>query len=127
MLEQLRALIERHCTTLSVELEAVRTCLERLDEPDIAASEVIAEAIGLAHKIKGSSGSIGYPEISAAAALLEHYLRSLESLGEELGPVQRRQISAHFDGLERLIARISPEASTLYNAQFPQGAMGGRR
>lgn len=126
MLEQLSALIEKHCTTLTVELESVRNCLDRLDGSDQPVAEVIAEGIGLAHKIKGSSGSIGFPEISAAAALLERHLRSLAELDETLSPAQRDQVFAHYDGLARLIRQVSPEASTLYNAQFPLAVANGR-
>lgn len=119
MQEQLRELITRHCDTLAEEMEAVRTCIDRFDDPSIPVGDVINEGIELTHKIKGSSGSIGFPEISAASACLEHYLRSLATEAEEIDQEARETAAAHFQTLERLVAVVKPESSTLYNAQFP--------
>lgn len=116
MQEELRALIERHCATLGTEAAAVRACLGRLDDPTADATSVIAEGADLAHKIKGSSGSIGFREISQAAQTLEYCLRAL--CESEAAPTGRELDKARTlaTDLEERVAAITPEQSMLYNA-----------
>lgn len=113
MQEELRALIARHCRTLEQEMKDVRACLAPMDDPKAPLEPILREGIELTHKIKGSSGSIGFAEISAAAERLEHYLREL---GPALKEVECEQAKQHLGELERLVATARPEASTLYNA-----------
>ena len=114
MQEQLRALIRRHCATLADELEAVRGCLSRIDGGDEARARAVAEGIALTHKIKGSSGSIGFQEISASSAKLELCLRSLIADDHRLEPTRRHELDVCFQEFERLIASVTPECSSLY-------------
>jgi chemotaxis protein histidine kinase CheA len=121
MQDQLRALVTKHCETLAVELLEIETCLDGLGQPGVADADAIANGFAHAHKVKGSSGSLGFAEISTAAETLEHCLRDLASNGAAIGPSEREQIFGHYDRLARLIDAIKPEQSTLFNAQFPAG------
>jgi chemotaxis protein histidine kinase CheA len=121
MQDQLRALVTKHCETLTVELLEIKTCLDGLGQSDAADADAIAKGFAHAHKVKGSSGTLGFAEISAAAETLEHCLRDLDRNGAAIGPSERELIFGHYDHLARLISTISPEQSSLFNAQFPAG------
>ena len=103
MQEQLRALIEKHCATLAEEARAVGACLERRDGPNAPLAEVVAEAVRLVHKIKGSSGSIGFKEVSAVAQSLERLLRSIDGAGTTPGVADLEPAMALY---ERMLALI---------------------
>ena len=122
MLEELRALVRRHCTTLAVEAEAVGACLARFTDPDQKESDICAEGIELTHKIKGSSGSIGFQNISEASKRLEHCFRSLSEAEMPLSQTQKDEAVTFYGELEQLIRTISPEDSSLYNASIPTAA-----
>lgn len=114
---KMRALIETHCETMRHDAETMTDCLSNLDaaRPDRAA--ILAEGVGHAHKIKGSSGSIGFLEISAAAQTLEYHLRALER--REIAP-DPAEIARAVELGGDLTARIddaTPEQSSLYNAE----------
>ncbi len=134
MREQLRALITRHCTTLAHEYEALTACLVRLDaverevdgsdgsSSDLRVLMAVREGFELAHKIKGSSGSLGFAAISAAAGELENHLKAVERAtvsvtDEEVG----KAIKAALGALGELIRDVAPEQSALYNVNFPEG------
>jgi chemotaxis protein histidine kinase CheA len=121
MQDQLRALVTKHCATLACELLEIKSCLDGLGQPDVADADAIAKGFAHAHKVKGSSGSLGFADISAAAETLEHCLRDLGKSGAAIGPSERELISGHYDLLARLIETITPEQSSLFDAQFPAG------
>lgn len=116
MQDELRALIERHCVTLIGEAAAVRDCLARLADPAADRAAVVAQGAGLAHKIKGSSGSIGFGEISRAAQALEVHLRELARLEGRLDEAQVERAIGLGRELEAQTAAIRPEHSALYGA-----------
>ncbi len=120
MEEQLRELIIKHCKTLEVELEAIRQCVKRLDDHAIPAIDTIKEGIEVTHKIKGSSGSIGFADISAASEILEHYFRSFPENIKTLDDKARQKLAHHFQTLEQLVTTITPENSSLFNVSLPE-------
>lgn len=117
--DQLRALIERHCVTLNDEAAAIGTHIRQLEDAAIDSSEAISNAIAMAHKIKGSSGTIGFSAISSAAGSLESYLSALASTGMDPTAAQVNTVAGLFDELNTLVRTVSPESSTLYNAGIP--------
>lgn len=119
MKEQLRALVAKHCRTIAYEAEAIRLCLNCFDQSATTKQDMLAEAIQHAHKIKGSSGTLGFPDISAAAACLERHFRVLVASDDEVGLAERVQIEAYYAVLDGLVAAATPEHSTLYNYQRP--------
>jgi hypothetical protein len=54
--------------------------------------------------------------------LLEHYLQSLADEGGIVGKTQHDELCAHYNHLAQLTKLVRPEASTLYDAEFPQSA-----
>ncbi|MDF1776252.1 MAG: Hpt domain-containing protein [Rhizobiaceae bacterium] len=117
--DQLRALIKHHCVTLITEADAIGTHIRQLEDASIDGSEAISNAIAMAHKIKGSSGSIGFAAISSAAGSLESYLSALASTGMDPTAAQINTVAGLFDELNTLVRTVSPESSTLYNAGIP--------
>ena len=81
-------------------------------------AEAATEGIALTHKIKGSSGSIGFMKISEAAALLEQKFKVLLDANQQLTDDHKAQIFRQFEELSELITNIKPEVSTLYDANF---------
>lgn len=68
--------------------------------------------------MKGTAGSMGFADLSTAAAALD---TSLKRLKEANGPVA----SGHMEdalqllsGLQEMLSRTTPEMSTLYNADL---------
>ncbi len=115
MQEQLRELITRHCTTLANELAAMDACFANINQPNAEHAAAVKEGIEHAHKIKGSSGSIGFPEISAAAASLEFCFRDIAEHNAVVSPSQKEKLAGCYSDLARLIGSVKPQQSTLYN------------
>jgi HPt (histidine-containing phosphotransfer) domain-containing protein len=106
---ELQMLIERHCHTIAGEVEAVCDSLAMLWASGEA--EAIRSSIEHAHKIVGSSGSIGFPEVSAAAAALERALKALPQ--DDMTAGRRAPIMALFEQLKTSASSMAPEKSTL--------------
>ena len=115
MQEQLRELITKHCTTLANELAAMDACFKNISQPGAECIDAVKEGIEHAHKIKGSSGSIGFPEISAAAASLEFCFRDIAASNAAVSPAQQEKLVGCYGDLARLIGSVKPQQSTLYN------------
>ena len=119
MLDEIRALVEKHCHTLRDELSEIEACVDRIDNAD-ARSDVLWQGVETTHKIKGRSGSIGFAKISAAAADLETVFRAAHEAGEnEIAPKLKDELNSRFRALQSLVVNIRAEESSLYNAVFP--------
>lgn len=118
MQAQLRELIARHCKTMVAEFNDVLECLDRLDDPALSQSAIIAQGIELAHKIKGSSGSLGFAHISAAAASLEAHLKALAAEETELEQEARGSLQRYLKELEDYVLHVSPEDSALWHVSL---------
>lgn len=110
MQDEIRALLKRHCTTLNHEFDELCAALPPVPSPRAD----LSQAIAVTHKIKGSSGSIGFADISASAAQLEQALKQAALTGRELGAVAMKNLAE----LEALVRGATPEMSRLYNADF---------
>lgn len=119
MIEQLRALIARHCETLTNELSEIEASLNKLEHGDAPVLDVLREGIEKSHKVKGSSGTIGFAEISDLAAELEAFLRLQAGKSGAMTSADHVQINAKFQRLSQAIEQVSPEQSSLFNSQFP--------
>ena len=114
MMEELRALIIRHCETLKREMADVEGCMDRLVNDDEAHASALHQGIEMTHKIKGSSGSIGFANISSTAAALEKCLYAVQDNDDQ---AQLFEACQHFDTLKELVARVKPEESALYSVE----------
>jgi hypothetical protein len=117
----LRALVIRHCASLGERVGALSAIVSGLS--DAADREGhIADARALAHQIVGASGSIGFDELSAKAAILEIKLVELQETGGTASPAFLKEVSLLSGELERLAAATKPEHSRLYNADLASAA-----
>lgn len=112
---EMRILITRHCETLRLEAEAVRVALERLNVP--GATGVLESSVQAAHKIKGSSGTIGFLEVSEIAADLEMALRSFAASGQSPRGPALEGLRRHCGELVRAVSILQPEDSRLYDME----------
>lgn len=111
MREELRALIERHCVTIARSTAELATLLKRA--PD---NESLTPALAITHEIRGSSGSIGFINVSEAAAELELALKALDSESDGPGPWKRA--IASLESLEHTTRALRPEHSRLYDSDL---------
>lgn len=124
--DELCALITRHCATLRQEAAAVGEALSGWggdDGADGAERGWLTAAIGSAHKIKGSSGSIGFMELSATATELETLLRDLSEQAVSPTADDRSRADALNERLTRQAAELRPEHSRLFDRRL--GASSG--
>lgn len=116
MQDELRALIVKHCETLHREAVAIAACIDLL-QPDFRGDdEPVSQAIDLAHRVKGSSGSIGFREISECARDLEFALRALFVTPQAASAEAVRDARSAWKRLKRRIDFVSPEESSLFAA-----------
>jgi HPt (histidine-containing phosphotransfer) domain-containing protein len=112
---EIRKLLVTHCASLKKELEAVDASLVEITDPvSMVAKPDLTQSVVLIHKIKGSSGSIGFMDISAAAKRLETALRSAQDHGTIDDETRWEIIESHAT-LSSLIATAQPQDSRLYN------------
>lgn len=123
----IRALVIRHIATLCTEASAVDHATATLREarfrapgrpadPGAASTreDGLAALAERVHKIKGSSGSLGFRQVSEAARLLEMDLRQIQT-APTLSATDTARLQDKSRALCRLVAELGPEDSTLYN------------
>ena len=76
MRDKIIALLERHCGTIRAEAIEIDACFRSFGT--VTQGDHIEKTIYLVHKIKGSSGSLGFLALSNAAHTLEYALRDLD-------------------------------------------------
>ena len=110
MNQDIMDLVRRHCATLRQEFSEADTRFAALNGgSDPARVEALTAQ---AHKIKGSSGTLGFSTISRHAERYEHTLRAMNARclsGDDMAALRRMHTE-----LGRTIAEIAPEQSTLY-------------
>ena len=119
MQAEVRKLLVKHCATLQTEIEEISTILSGIDQGAGPGQEgpLLAAGIARVHKIKGSSGSIGFMKVSAAARELEMTLRTVAE-GRIPGTTARSAVARNHAVLAELIADVRPEDSRLFAADF---------
>jgi CheY-like chemotaxis protein len=115
--DQLRALLRTHCVALSEQIGTVGTLLdEGLDAKD---GKAIDNALSLTRQINGDSGSLGYPELAAAAASLGENLRRLADQSRPMSKNVAHESRKLFSQLKAAAMTSTPERSTLYDTSIP--------
>jgi HPt (histidine-containing phosphotransfer) domain-containing protein len=118
MQDQLRNLVRTHHVNLLKQIERLGQMLASISAQDTGCAAAIAEAEGLAHQIKGASGSIGFGDVSRAATTLDDHLKSLVALGGDVTAGQVQTSVELFGDLQRVAGSTTPESSTLFNADL---------
>ncbi|CTQ50623.1 Hpt domain-containing protein [Jannaschia donghaensis] len=108
MREQIIALLERHCRTITQEAALIGQSIGKVTIG--MEREDLEPSVRHVHKIKGSSGSLGFPSVSRAAQALEDRLRGIGRVdGTALAQIE--DMNAR---LQEAVCRITPETSTLH-------------
>lgn len=115
--EQLRGLVERHHANFGEQIAVVARLLGQSGRENVACAR-IAEAQAITHQMKGTAGSMGFPEVGAAAAALDESLKLLKVLPGPVTAGQRTRALELLASLQGIAARTTPEMSTLYNADL---------
>lgn len=118
MQDQLRALIERHCLTIRDYVDHVGDNLDEMVAERADARLAYERAVELAHQIKGTSGSIGFYELSRLAALFGDYLQTLYPVHGAAALDRGGELMHLFAEMHRLAHAIRPQDSTLYDADL---------
>jgi HPt (histidine-containing phosphotransfer) domain-containing protein len=116
--DQLRALLTKHCGTINELVERMAGLSAQASDAAGDPARFVAEIREIAHQIKGSSGSIGFPDISVAAAQLDSQLRLLIQGGNHLESSDWQTSLLLISELQRLAKDAIPEGSTLYNVDL---------
>jgi len=116
MQEQLRALVERHLVNLAEQLVTVTQLLTPADETLPVAQVVEAEAI--MHQLKGTAGSMGFPDIGAVASALDENLKVLKTSSAPIPAAELAPALELLSTLQRVADNTTPAMSKLYNADL---------
>ena len=116
--DQVRALVAGHCERLPTHVEEIGGKLSRFVNAEANHEAHLDELIALVHKLNGSSGSIGFRAVGAAAAALEDHLSELDLSGACPEATDLAKALVLFNALERTASETRPDDSTLYHADF---------
>jgi HPt (histidine-containing phosphotransfer) domain-containing protein len=114
--EQLRALVERHLAHLGGELAKVAVLLSPKGDTLPAAQAAEAEAI--THQLKGTAGSMGFPDISGAASALDESLKDFCRASAPIPAAELQPAPEQLATLKRIAEGTTPAMSMLYNADL---------
>lgn len=115
--ERMRDLLKRYCTNLSGQLEILDQFLSQNCDIDARSSVPLAEAQNITHEMRGTSGSLGFSDIAAAASALDNDLKLLATL-DHISQARLRISKAHFARLRKTASQATPQGSTLYFADL---------
>lgn len=115
MQDKLRQLISRHCTWLHDTMPALKHNLSPLITEGQADCDAVRAAKVISHQIKGSSGSVGFKEISTAATNLDNHISKLMQATSLAEPDDRQLLENLCQELANIVATVTPETSALYN------------
>lgn len=116
--DQVRALIQGHCDGLGDHVDEIGGKLSQLVNAGTDHAARLGDLIALTHKLNGSSGSIGFRTVGAAAAALEEHLAELALSGIKPEAPELAHALVLFNTLQRVCAQTTPTDSTLYDADF---------
>jgi len=108
---ELRALVERHCQWLDASVGEIAVLLSRNEQDGSCASRQRAREI--VHQIVGTSGSVGFAEVSAVAGELQAELRVPSGGAPDDGSAPPRRVRDLLIRLQSAAVRATPECSSL--------------
>jgi len=119
VINPLRELIVTHCATLVHSVDTLGVIILSLPDADDVQIE-LAAGRALAHQINGSSGTIGFDELSRLAGALESKLLDLQRQGQNVDPTHLAEVASIYRKLESAAQATSPEDSRLYGMDLSQ-------
>ena len=117
VLSEVRDLISGYYPTMNDEIVELGVILDRVDASPNNWATTLHDATEAVHKIKGSTGMIGFSQVSSAARSLEMKLRELAA-SPSLDADVWGEVSELFLSLKSMAASVRPEDSDLFNTDF---------
>lgn len=105
-LQQLRALLEKHCATLQGQMAEFETAFRRSGSDEAA--------MAILHSLKGNSGTMGFSDIHERVTALECLLRHKGTASDSDAAAANARIAE----IRTAIAAVTPEQSRHYNLQL---------
>ncbi len=118
--DQLRSILSRHCSALPDEIDSAAGAFAEAVLRRDAYDALTCKVIEIGHKINGSSGSLGFGRLSAAARQFEDALIESRATGVEPDESQVRTLHGLLDELKVIAGRTVPEDSSLYQLDISQ-------
>ena len=102
--EKMRALGEAYAASLPGKLDELASLARQLSGtgPFVEARQRMIEASELAHKIAGTAGTFGYPEVTDGTRAIEESLRTVLEAGRPLTAEQAAKIVGQVEKLKKL-------------------------
>lgn len=113
--DQIRALLERHCSQLGADIGLIGSKISHAISDGRPCPAAIQEAVSLTHQVTGTSGSLGFSELSAIAAKLESELNNIVVSGERLDERAADAVNKLFLELQMAADNTRPSDSKLFN------------
>ena len=123
--EQLRDLLKRYCTNLFDQVEMLEQLILRSCDVSAQSSAPISKARDITHQMKGTSGSMGFPDLAAAASALDDHLKLLAKQ-ERVSQLQLQISKELFVRLRKIASQITPQKSALFNADLSASSQTAR-
>lgn len=117
---RLRDLLVRHCSGLARQTDEIGRLLAVGLAPDCCTREPLIKARTITHQAKGTSGSVGFPDMAKAATALDDLLHVLSTQAGAIAPSDVENANALFDQFKAMSEACTPDRSTLYNANLPR-------
>jgi len=118
VVDQLRALLDRHCASLDEDIGAIGRKLSAMNPASERYRETIQETVALVHTVNGSSGSLGFSALSDAAANLEDVLNDIARSTTPSDETDITQALKLFDEMQAIATTTNPEDSHLFNVDL---------
>lgn len=115
--EQMRDILKRYCLKLLDQIEILDRLLTQSGGIGNQCSATLASARIVTHEMKGTGGSLGFPDIAAAAAALDDDLRLLAKQ-DCISEHQLQVTKEAFAHLQAIASQLTPERSALYDADL---------
>ncbi len=118
VVDQLQALLERHCASLDGEIGSIGRKLSAITLATGQCPEILQETIALVHTVNGSSGSLGFRTLSTAAAKLEDVLNDIARSKEPPTEPDIWQANDLFSEMQTIANATTPEDSNLFGVDL---------
>ena len=118
--DQLRSILTRHCALLPDEMETAAGTFAQAVLKRESYNALTCKVIEIVHKINGSSGSLGFGRLSAAARQFEDALIESRAAEAEPDEGQIRALCGLLDEMKVVAGRTVPEDSALYQLDISQ-------
>lgn len=115
---QLQALLTRHCVSLADEMTSIGVKLSQVLLATESYHELVSETAEMVHRVNGSSGSLGFLELSSAARKFEEALNYFAQSAPSLTDAGIRELHRLFSEMQSKAEQTKPEDSRLFSVDL---------